>query len=69
MPTVREHLDAAEQSAEHIALQIGHHPGLAAVFRNIRLARKELDESETAWRKDGSTYRLVADDIEVPDAV
>lgn len=25
----------------------------------------ELDESESAWRKDGSTYRLVPDKIEV----
>lgn len=26
-----------------------------------------LDESESAWRSDGTTYRLVEDQIEVPE--
>lgn len=29
-------------------------------------AIKAIDESETAWRGDGGTYRLIEDDIEVP---
>lgn len=63
MTTVREHIEAAAVAAR--ALAVFHAEGAIAAAE-LRDAIAALDEAETAWRNDGSTYRLVPDTVEVP---
>lgn len=61
MITVREHALAIR------AIGDPARPGAMTEIRERAAAIvKALDESESAWRSDGTTYRLVEDAIEAP---